>query len=373
MKKYSIAGLSICALLMLAVDWPPLARSAGHDDAFDSGKTVFLSASELERTLVVATPAAAVVRGQNVLWCATFQLAWNEARALVGEDLHFNPEPPIISELNQSTFSTNDLDTASYVALAGFVKDGIHQKIRDSLDRKFGGTAAPHFIPTKDSTTRPQDIVAYAYLFKNLEFEVPFDSIEKPLLFKGAELPAFGMSTPPKSGREQMASQVSILDFSGPDDFVIELKTKSSADHLVLAKIQPKETLAKTIESVENRTGSAQPQPCLAVDELVIPKFNFDITRQFTEIEDAKLVVHNPSVAADLFVRSAMQDIRFQMDEKGVRLKSESHISFACSAAPAPVHIMIFDKPFLVMLKRSDAKNPYFAMWVANPELFLKR
>jgi len=55
-----------------------------------------------------------------------------------------------------------------------------------------------------------------------------------------------------------------------------------------------------------------------------------------------------------------------------VRLKSESHMSIACAAPPLPVHVMIFDKPFLVLLKRSDAKNPYFAMWVANSELFLK-
>ena len=31
----------------------------------------------------------------------------------------------------------------------------------------------------------------------------------------------------------------------------------------------------------------------------------------------------------------------------------------------------IFDKPFLVMLKREGREMPYFAMWVENTELLI--
>src|SRR4051812_24457439 len=113
MKKFLIPGIFIGALLILSIDCPLLPGSANHDDAFDKSKLVVLSANELKHTIVIATPAAAFDPRKNVLWCVTFQLAWNETRALVGEDLHFTPEAPLVSELNQSTFSTNDLDTAS--------------------------------------------------------------------------------------------------------------------------------------------------------------------------------------------------------------------------------------------------------------------
>jgi hypothetical protein len=33
---------------------------------------------------------------------------------------------------------------------------------------------------------------------------------------------------------------------------------------------------------------------------------------------------------------------------------------------------MIFDKPFLILLKRTDAKNPYFGLWATNTELMTK-
>ena len=34
---------------------------------------------------------------------------------------------------------------------------------------------------------------------------------------------------------------------------------------------------------------------------------------------------------------------------------------------------MIFDKPFLIILERANAKMPYFALWVDNAELLVRR
>ena len=32
---------------------------------------------------------------------------------------------------------------------------------------------------------------------------------------------------------------------------------------------------------------------------------------------------------------------------------------------------LVFDKPFLVMIQRTGASQPYFALWVANAELLV--
>jgi len=368
MKKYLITGLFVTGLLFLSINCEPSGRALSHDDAFLGEKPPTISAANLKATTIAATPNVALGH-RNVLWCGTFQLAWNEACALIGGDLHFAPDSPLVADLNKKAFTTNDLDAASYVALAGFVKDGIHEKIHRALDQKFRGSAVPELIPEKTLWTRPQDIVAYAYLFKNLEFEVPFEHLPDLLNFRGQTAPTFGMGAF-TNGHAQMASQVMILDYAGPEDFVIELKTKSAEERLILAKIQPKTTLDETIEVVESRSATAQPKAALPGDELAIPKFNFDLIRNYDELEGAALVTHNPNVAKDLLLKSAMQDIRFQMDEKGVRLKSEAHISIGCAARPEPTHSMIFDKPFLLLLKRSNAGHPYFAMWISNGELF---
>lgn len=92
-------------------------------------------------------------------------------------------------------------------------------------------------------------------------------------------------------------------------------------------------------------------------------------------MENLHLLTLNAKLPKDYVVDSAIQSTLFQMDEKGVKLESESHIVIVgCSKPmdPEHMHIMIFDKPFLIMMKRAGAETPYFALWVANTELMLK-
>jgi len=62
------------------------------------------------------------------------------------------------------------------------------------------------------------------------------------------------------------------------------------------------------------------------------------------------------------------------LDEKGAEIKSESQVSLTKDAeeeVPKPKR-MRFDKPFFVMLKRADRRNPYFGLWTKNAELMEK-
>jgi hypothetical protein len=266
------------------------------------------------------------------------------------------------------------LDDESYVALAGFVRDGIFGKIDRGLKDKFKGRASPHLLPEPGLTPRPQDIVAYSYLFKHLEFPTPFERLDTPLTFAdGNQVTGFGMMAY-KPDHEKIYPQVQILDYKSPADFVIELKTKSAGDRLILARVSPASTLAAMVAAVSKRIAAATPEPAQTGDVLVVPKFNFDLTRNYRELVGRLLVVSNPKVAKDLMILSAMQNIRFQMDEKGATLRSESHISFGCEGEriPQPKHIMVFDDPFLVMMQRTTAKVPYFALWVGNSDLLVK-
>ena len=344
-----------------------------HSDVFSDDEVLRCAASKLKQSVVV--PHMHVpIEDRNILWCGTFQLAWNEACELVGDDLRFAPaEPALVAHMNRKEFTGKHLDAASYVAVADYVKNDVHGKIARALQKKFKGQAAPKHIPPRTDTPRPQDIVTYCYLFKNLEFEVPFERIERPLVFGKTNVSCFGMGEEHKPGHAKLLGLFTILDQQGENDFVLELKTKSKGDRVILAKIPPAKTLALTVSAVCKRVAVAEPVEPRLGDVLKIPKFNLDITRTFAEIEGKRLVVKNPKVAKDLVILSALQNIRFQMDEKGIRLKSESHVSFGCSAPDSPErrYVLIFDKPFLLLLQQKDAKCPYFAAWIDNPELLV--
>jgi hypothetical protein len=285
----------------------------------------------------------------------------------------------MVPDLNRKTFTRADLDDDSYVALAGFVRDGVYERIPRALEDKFHGLARPQDLPPRAAAWRPQDIVAYSYLFKDLAFAQPFERFDEGMDFAGTRVECFGVG-PYKPSQAPMLQQVSILDYAGPDDFIIELKSKSPGDRLILAKLSPAATLEKTIESIrlrEAKPRSRREELLLQMspgDILKVPKFNFDLTRSYGELLGHHLLVKNPSIAKDLEITSARQDIRFQLDEKGVLLRSESHIGYSQpSLAPRPRHVMIFDRPFLVMLMRVDRQTPYFALWVDNAELLMKK
>ncbi len=58
-------------------------------------------------------------------------------------------------------------------------------------------------------------------------------------------------------------------------------------------------------------------------------------------------------------------------------LKSESMVAAKSAMVPIPMRSefpqLIFNRPFLLYLQRNNAKLPYFVMWVANPELLVKK
>jgi hypothetical protein len=366
----------VCLLLGVLTFGTTCHRGPDHDQVFSKDGLLIAPAAKLKATVVTADPDVPIRKGTNVLWCGSFQLAWNEIGSLLKEDPRLREPSGLVDALNQHSFTTADLDEASYVAVAGFVRDDIHGRIRGALARKFGGQATPRFIPSPSLTPRSQDIVAYAYMFKNLEFPTPFERlVDSPVVFDGREMASFGMGEG-KPGHWEMCRQVIILAYRHRQDFILELKTKSEGDRIILAKIAPQETLAATVKAVRLRIAAAKGEQASGADVLGIPKLNFDITRTYEELEHKPLMVRNPAVPKDAAIVSAVQNTRFQMDEKGVRLRSESHSGFSCAAQmmpPRPEHVMVFDQPFLILLERTGAQAPYFALWVDNPELLVPR
>ncbi|MEN8126700.1 MAG: hypothetical protein ABFR90_02725 [Planctomycetota bacterium] len=362
-----IVFVTVCFLLSCQISCNP-----SHVSYFSSDHLLRAQSGELDTTTISPYLEAPINTDENIVWCLTFQLVWNEMCNLIGEDIHLHQEPPMVEVFNKRAGNKNDIDDKSYVALAGHVRDRIHKRIKTELNRKFKGAACPQLIPGEDGM-RPQDIVAYSYLFKNLEFPNRFERLKQPIYFKTSKVSCFGVGETSKSGHAQMCDQVSIFDYNGQDDFIIELATKSPIDQVILAKISPAGTLQATVHRVLKRMSDEDSVNMRVGDILKVPKFHYDLIRNYDELIHKKLIIQNPKIAQDLVVLSAAQQIRFQMDEEGVKLKSESNMSFGCSASyqPRTQHIMVFDKPFLVMLKNKSSKKPYFAMWIQNPELLV--
>lgn len=323
------------------------------------------NANELKGTIITPHLEQRITPGKNVLWCSTFQLAWNELYKLSGGPIRLKPASSMAEILNKRGASKVDIDDASYVAMAGFAEDGLVKKIRQELKRKFRGQESPDLLNKYAPTS---GFMAYGYLFKMLPFEWAFDRLRHGLTFADTKVESFGIEqyAPERELREaKSGKQISILDYRSQDDFIIELKTRQKKDHLILAKVTPKQTLEQTVHMVTDRMAHGKRSKFAESATLSVPVLDFDLLKSYPEIQEHTILSSNKRLNGQP-IDGALQSIRLRLDETGAVVKSE-----AIMWKLAVSNNLIFNKPFLVLLKREGAKNPYFALWVGNSELLL--
>ena len=298
-------------------------------------------------------------QGKNVLWCATFQMAWDGASRHFGGPLRLQPASKLANSLNRSPFKRQWIDEASVFVAGGSVGDGVLDQIDQGARAK---GHASRLLGGLRKISAPEDLVFYALLSKDLEFERPFGKLGK---WKVGErtVPWFGF-TPQQEGRGPLLQQVGVHHYAAKNDFVIELYSKQTGDQLLLAKLpQAPATPAAASRAVLGRVRANPPRAELA-DLLAVPGIVADEMVSCSELEGRTVS------GTGRFVRSAMQAINFRMDEKGVKLRSEASISFGCSVQPQVIpRLMILDPPFAIVMKRNGAPQPYFVAWIANADL----
>ena len=175
------------------------------------------------------------------------------------------------------------------------------EQIRQELERKFQGQARPDLLNTieREVTTNggPDGCMAYAYLFRNLPFTYRFKRVKKPFVFSSTQVASFGLSTQTQQW-DELAGQVSVLDYKSDDDFILALTPKEKGEQILLAKIAPAETVEKTISMIRKRVteSSAKRTMELSTNEpLVIPILNFDLRREYVEIEGKRITTPGPA------------------------------------------------------------------------------
>lgn len=332
-----------------------------------------ISADQLRETDVLPHLEGPITAGRNYLYCATFQLAWNQLQETVFKERpHLSGTPPMAEALLRGSTLTEDiLPPDSYLVSAGLVKDGVAGKIHEEMDRRFPKVAV--WLPDH---CEDQWAISYAYLQCALKFEEAFDRLEEPLDFKSKNGPVkvacFGVRRLGSKERDiALEKQVSVLAHASDDDFILRLNTTSKDDEIILAKVKPEGTLAATINAVRERIKRRDglhdvfDSMFLSGESLMIPIIDTNIRRRYSELEGRSLT--NPRWS-DIILAVAMQGIRFRLDENGARLESTSLVEVASTSRSQPAQY-IFDKPFLVMLKRKSSDQPYLAVWVETSEL----
>lgn len=373
LRTCGVIGL-VGAGLVLGGVWPDEPPRTHDQIAGEADLVVKDAGTELKHTHVTAYLAREHAPGTSLLWCATLQLAWDQFTK-VGGPLSLDGDPPMAVELSAHPFPAGGIDDGSYVAMIG-KGPSVIGRIQEELEKKFKGAASPSVLPSASQITE-DDLVAYAYLFKNLAFETPMSKLERGMAFgqqrrgSRAFYRGFGINGDTKEWGK-VASQVVVWRYEGPERFVIELKTKGAEDRLIVARLEPGATLRETVDRAMGAMDTDAQQAGLRRGEVMaIPVLNFDITRAYEEVTNIPVTTPGSAV---MYIRSAMQNIRFRLDEEGAVLKSDASIvALEAAAPPEESRSFVCDGPFLVVMAKKGAGTPYFAAWVENPELLVKK
>lgn len=311
--------------------------------------------SQLKET-IMAAGLEETISDKSIIWCAALQISWNLYADTFG-DIPAKKGFPA-EDLNRRLVTVSDLPPKSYVAEAGTMGPELLARVDQKLYELFQDRTIDSFH-LKNMNVPYGWPVAYSYILRELFFEHKFDRDRRGLLFstgkqqKVEPMEAFGFRDYSSSNPDmkKIADQVAVFDYKGADDFIIRIRVKTqSDDELILAKIPPEPSLLNTLKNIRNRMKQSNPEEMQSGQSLLIPAFNFQVAHSFDELGAPVC---------------AIQMIRFQLDREGVRMHGAASVFGSISME----NRLMFDRPFMIIMKRKGSELPYFAMWVANTEL----
>ena len=349
--------------------------------------------ADLKQTSVVATLDCPMPEHQNVIWCSTFQMAWDKLKNdIIGEPVKVPDAEELAVRLNQSEVSTGDIEEESFYSTAGIVKNGIIEEIQKEMKKRFPSEPAPVFeeLDTLPPRFKHETIVNYSYLEVDVGFKYPFHNNEGAFTFqdsKGKRIGVTAFCTDKEGWDSALREQVEILYYKqgetfNASEFLVDLCKHTQPYQVILALVPRRDTLGETVATVEEKISEFKEDPDYEVlrklrpargafrpaDRLIVPDVLYKLTHQFSELKGKKIKNEKYFNYWFLIVK---QMIDFSLSRTGVTMKSEAIIAAPPPAARMPVPRRLnYNRQFLVFFKkRQGGTNPFFVMWADNAEL----
>lgn len=307
------------------------------------------SLNDLQQTDFVVTLENPISENKNIIYAPAFLYAWDKIKEYLKSPIIANDANSLdFKLLNNSISHQNSLTATEYSATAEII-DGA--------------------------------IIARAFFNKTLPFETKLQVLNQPIQFDTTKVSAFGMDY----FDEKVLNSAQILYYKDDDNFVLRLTPKDRQHEIILAKGLAKyETLKDAIKLTNNLIAEGEQERLntnfrswkyyITPDDIfAIPVIKFNIATNYKNLEGQSFFTKDSNMHSfDI----AYQRTGFILNENGAVVESEAIAATdSASASPTLPHPkkMVFDKPFLIVIKRVDKTNPYFVMKVSNGELLMRK
>ena len=195
-------------------------------------------------------------------------------------------------------------------------------------------------------------------LYREFEFNKKFDTFnDKFKDIKNVEY--FGII----KESNLIRNQIKVYYYNNENDFAIKLITKNNDEVIVI-----KNPKGETFEEIYNNIKDKQTTSFNSDDNFMMPKIDFNVLREYSELENKEI----ETIDGIYTIEKAIQSIKFSLDEKGGKVKSEAgmDVKFEATASDKKIRNFYVDDTFALFLKESNKDKPYFALRVDDISKF---
>ena len=305
----------------------------------------------------------------NTLWVGTFQLVWNDFsnKILKGPVVFKDGESLLAQELNKQEFNKTMLSEDSYYTAYGKTSLSLKRKIEKAIMKKFNEKS--DLLDKIDWKNHNNAYLLYAMLKKDFQFTQKFDVLESLSFNNSSEkFKFFGID---EKSRSNIKEGVDVLFYNSPSDYAVALK--SNKDEVILYRTDAKESFSNIYSLINKESKEYKGKKRLSnKDELKVPFMSFKGETNYDELCNKEIVSKKSSER--LYIAQALQTADFNLDNTGVKLKSEAVLNImTMSLVPEKQNKgrnFYFDKTFYLFMKETKKAMPYFAVRVDDMNLY---
>jgi len=380
-----------------------------------------IDSSQLKSTIITPVLDTKIENGKNMIYCASFQMAWNSlCKDVLKETAEIENAPEYVKLLNDNINEPLSLPEESCIAMAGFKKDNIEEKFLDTLKDKFKNLSKETISLYNPKLKNDNDIGVLSSFFKDIKFEFPFK--ENNVIFKfgkdNVKVKSFGLENYFSYRESVLCKQFKVLyqfkenlkiDSTSfktlsqilPRGLIIKLVTSSKTDDLIISTIPVENSLNKSYEKVMEIVDNSNVEHFLniinkhinhPIDEnnvifnvdltnkeinlsdnfsIFIPIININFNNAFSDLSNTNSINLKPIKINN--IKSILynnQSLIIKINNIEKMLKSFTYDS-EMTERKKPYKYSI-DSPFIIFLKHKSSKYPYFMAYICNDELLEK-
>ena len=331
---------------------------------FDNVESVYDKKELKETKGVDVVPTLSDKISKDTSWCPTFQLIWNDFKNdIIKQEIKFDEKLDMLDNLNKEDFTKNDISDSYYFKIYGRKNLELKNKIEKAIKEKFNQKSdiLEQFDWSSDALDSGNDIIdryfLYSMLYREFEFNKKFDTFTDKFKDKD-NVEYFGIV----KNNDEIRSQIKIYYYNNENDFAIKLITKNN-DEIIVIKNPKGETFDEIYKSVENK----KLYEFNDKDSFMMPKIDFNVLREYSELENKEI----STLSGTYTIEKAIQSIKFSLDEKGGKVKSEAGMDVIYETSSEERYRNFYvDDTFALFLKEANKDKPYFAVRVDDISKF---